>query len=481
MLVCRKWHTIASQAAPLWTDIDFVRQSAFAQVLLTRSLGAPIRLRGRLDADNVLATAIAGHGARIRELDLWVGIKFSHPTPVLKHILATTMPQLRVLSLSREDSGVEREVTIIADSDAPSPVSFPAIEAMLLEGFLFVPDRALPQLTHLHLSSLKKADPLIILDLIRNTPALEVFDIIQCRECPAPRTLAVHRPVILSRLHSMYLVRLTSTTVHVLMSHLEALNLASLRFSSIFAVGGTHLSTSPIPGCLAARTITRVAFSVVGDFVSFHTAFHGNDLSLSMGIRALIVGDATERSSWAFNYFPAILPLFSVDELHFQAELWPGVGETLLLHLAGCMPAVSTLCVKHNKRDHDEGPEELNLARALVALLASDSPVLFPHLVHLELIVGDVSREFCELIAPALMKRMQDGRRLRSLRIRLDDADGEGRAARRRTSEALPDYRETGIHDNVDFVDICGREREEKGTGWGQWRDCVQPARHGYW
>ena len=425
MLVCRKWHTIASQAAPLWTDIDFVRQSAFAQVLLTRSLGAPVRLRGRLDADNALAAAITGHGARIRELDLWVGIKFSHPMPILKHILATAMPQLRILSLSREDSGVEREVTIIADSDAPTPVSFPAIEAMLLESFLFVPDRALPQLTHLHLSSLKKADPLIILDLIRNTPALEVFDIIQCRECPAPRTLAVHRPVILSRLHSMYLVRLTSTTVHVLMSHLDVPNLASLRLSSIFAVAGTHLSTSPIPGCLAMRTITHVAFSLMGDFTSFHTAFHGSDLSLSMGIRALMVGDVTERSSWAFNYFPAILPLSSVDELHFQAELWPGVGETLLLHLAGRMPEVSTLCIKHN---HDEDAEGvMDLARALGALLASDSPVLFPHLARLELIVSYVSREFCELIAPALAKRAQDGRRLRTLRIRLEDGGREGR------------------------------------------------------
>ena len=67
------------------------------------------------------------------------------------------------------------------------------------------------------------------------------------------------------------------------------------------------------------------------------------------------------------------------------------------------------------------------------------------------------------------------------MRIRLEDGGGEGRAARRRTSEALPDYRETGIHNNVDFVEIGGREREEKGTGWGQWRDCVQPARHGYW
>ena len=69
----------------------------------------------------------------------------------------------------------------------------------------------------------------------------------------------------------------------------------------------------------------------------------------------------------------------------------------------------------------------MDLARALGALLASDSPVLFPHLARLELIVSYVSREFCELIAPALAKRAQDGRRLRTLRIRLEDGGREGR------------------------------------------------------
>ncbi len=62
MLVCHKWHAIGSQAASLWTDIDFARQGAFAPVLLTRSLGALIRLCGSLDGDNILTKVVTDHG-----------------------------------------------------------------------------------------------------------------------------------------------------------------------------------------------------------------------------------------------------------------------------------------------------------------------------------------------------------------------------------------------------------------------------------
>ncbi|KAM5542288.1 hypothetical protein V8D89_004161 [Ganoderma adspersum] len=143
------------------------------------------------------------------------------------------------------------------------------------------------------------------------------------------------------------------------MTHLEVPNLASLRLSLIYARGGMLLSMPLILGCLTVRRITRVAFNLMDDFASFYTAFHGKDQSLSMSINKPIVFYAAKRSSWAFNSFPAILPFSAIDKLHFQAELWPGVSEALLLHLVACMPAISTLHIKHSQHTKDEGTEGL--------------------------------------------------------------------------------------------------------------------------
>ncbi|KAM5542307.1 hypothetical protein V8D89_004180 [Ganoderma adspersum] len=493
MLACHKWHAIGSKAAVLWTDIDFAHQGGFAPVLLIRSLGAPIRLYGRLDEDNMLSTVITDNGARISELDLWVGTQVSHPTPVLQSILAVDMPQVRVLSLFREGYTGGNGLMLIADANVRA--SFPVLKAMLLEGFLFVPTHALPQLTHLHLAWLDEIDPSSILDLLRNTPALEVLDIIQSRESTAPQALAMRRSsVILPRLHSASIWALTMTTVRSLMTRLEVPNLASLRLSAILAKSGALLSTPLIPASLAARTpVNRLAFDMLGNFATFCAAFYGADLSFSMHINAGTIPDPAETSTWTSDDLPAILPLSAVDELHFGAELWPGVGELLLLRLAAHMPAVSTLVIKHNQghsSDEDTVTDGLmHLARAVAALLANE--VLFPRLAHLELVVGDIPHGFCDLLVPTLAQRDLGGRRLRRLCIRVDDLLS-ARWAMKWMGQAKPDYRETSIREHVDSVSIgetkkkrghAGEADEEptKTLGWGQWKDCVQPARHDYW
>ncbi|PIL30001.1 hypothetical protein GSI_07912 [Ganoderma sinense ZZ0214-1] len=498
MLVCHKWYAIGSQAASLWMDIDCARHGAFAPVLLTRSLGAPIRLCGLLNpqTDNMLSAVVADNGPRVCELDLWVGSKLSHTTSILQSILAVDMPRLRILSVSRLGSGSANVngLTVVADPDAPA--RFPALEAMLLGSFLFVPAHALPQLTHLHLAWLDDIDPSRILDLLRNTPALQVLDVIQSSEYTSPQQPVKPRwaSVFLPRLHSVYLWSLASTTVHALMTHLEAPSLASVRLESIRAKSGALVSTPLIPDTLAARTVTRLAFDLNGVFSSFCAAFHGPDLSLSMDIKASGMQDTAQASRWAFDDFPAILSLSGVDELHFQAHVWPDAGADLLLHLAARMPAVSTLVVKHSRSTStgDDDTEGLmDLARAVVALLSSDDPVLFPSLAHLELIVGDIPEGFCEILAPALAQRALDGRRLRKLRVRLDYAY-QARLAMRWMFEAEPDYSGTGVYEHVDSVKIdkkksIGRAGDEDGeelsnmVGWGEWRDSVQPARHEYW
>ena len=485
MLVCHKWHEIGLQAASLWTDIDFARRGAFAPILLSRSLGASIRLSGYLDEEDTLRTAIMDHRARIRELDLWVAVKFSNLVPVVQSILAADMPRVRILSLSYDG----QRSAIIVNSDAP--VSLPALEAMLLRNLLFVPAHVLPQLTHLHLAWLNRVDSSSILNLLRNTPALEVFDAIQCQEFTAPANSAPPTTLFLPRLHSVYIWSMTSTVVHDLMTRLETPNLASLRLSSIFARSGTWLSTPLIPSSLVARTISRLAFDVGGNFSHFRANFHGNDISLTMDISATEVQD-TERSRWAFDVFPTILPLSSVEEFHFQARRWDMIrgAEHLLPHLAARMPNVSTLFIKHNERMHKGDKARLmDLARVIVALLESDSPVLFPHLAHLELIVSDIPWEFCQLIARALAKCDLDGRRLRKLRIWLDDRYRERWNTRRRYGME-PNFGGIGIQSHVDSVKIGERkigrsgkcdEESSNTLGWGEWRDRVRPRRHDYW
>ncbi|KAI1787674.1 hypothetical protein LXA43DRAFT_703815 [Ganoderma leucocontextum] len=492
MLVCHKWHAIGSRAAFLWTDIDFARQGTFAPVLLTRSLGSLICLCGRLDGENMLETVIKDHGARIRELDVLVDKPFNTmPVRRLQSILSVDMPRVRLLSLSGEKYGVAQGSTVITDA----PASFPALSAMLLENFLFVPAHALPQLTHLHLAGLDEVDPSSILHLLRNTPALEVFDIIECVEFTSPPGAAAPpSSVILPRLHSVYIWCLTSTTVHSLMTRFEAPNLACLRLSSIDARSGTLLSTPLIPGALATRAINRLALDLGSSLATFRTVFHGNDLSVTMDINAMRTTEE-ERSSWAFDDLPTILPLSCVEEFHFQVQLWgTAQGLRVLPHLAARMPMVSTLIIKYNAERDDEDTDGLmDLAWAVVALLESNNPVLFPHLTHLELIVSDIPPELCEHIAPALAQRDGDGRRLQKLHIRLDDRHWF-RWAMKWMYQTEPDYRETGILDHVDSVKIgtkkSGRSADDDDSdrdesthrlGWGEWTDGVQRVRHDYW
>ncbi|PIL29986.1 hypothetical protein GSI_07897 [Ganoderma sinense ZZ0214-1] len=475
MLVCHKWYVIGSQAASLWTDIDFARQGTSAPVLLTRSLGAPIRLYGSLDArtDNILSTAIADNGPRVCELDLWVGSNLSGPVSALQSILAVDMPRLRILSLSCAGFTNVNALTVVAHPDVPA--RFPALEAMLLESFLFVPAHALPQLTHLHLAWLDEIDPSRILDLMRNTPALQVLKMIQSSEYTGPQDPAApgRASVFLPRLHSVHLGSLTSTIVHDLMTHIEAPSLAAVSLSSIWAKSGALVSTPLIPDSLSTRTITRLAFDLSGYFNCFRTAFHGPDLSLSLDIN-----------------FPGILPLSRVDELHFRAQMWPGAGTDLLLHLAAHTPAVSTLVVKHGQdtRECDTGGL-MGLARAVSVLLSGNDPVLLPRLAHLELVVGDIPQGFYDLLVPGLAQRALDGRRLKKLRIRLDYAFRSRLATRWVFQEERDDDCGAGIYEHVDSVKIDKKTSightgdEDDGelsntVEWGKWRDILQPAQH---
>ncbi|PIL30013.1 hypothetical protein GSI_07924 [Ganoderma sinense ZZ0214-1] len=390
------------------------------------------------------------------------------------------MPQVRTLCLSREYARADPTgaATVLQLNSAQA--SFPSLRAILLTGVLFVPTHVLPRLTHLHLARMAQVDASTILDLLRNTPALEVLEI-KSRDVLATPEFG----------HNLFAARLPPSLAE--RTHLP--------FDFRLHVnGGTLLSVPPLPRALATHPMRRLAFDVGSDSdfnPSFHAALHGSGASLAIGLHAHnVLHTGTEWAQWMLTDLPTTLPLSGIEEFHIRAREWHA-PEDVLPHLAVYMPAVSTLLIKHETHDddydYDDGDDtdgHMELARVVARVLTSDGPVPLPALAHVELIVGSIPLAFCELLARALGHRDVGGRRLQRLRIRVDDEHYDSfrwRVMGGRVSE----YRKTGIFDHVDVCEIpdgssdgAGHEPNDGDTqrlGWGKWRDCVQQARHEYW
>ena len=483
MLVCHKWCAIASDAASLWTDIDFQWQRSFAPILLTRSSGAAIHLCGYLSRkDNTLETAIKNNAGRFRELDLWV--EETGHVSALESVFAASMPQLRVLCLVCDKPKNTGIATLLA---SPLP-SFPSLKALLLHGFFFVPTLLLSQLTHLYLGRIDQIDASTILDFLRNTPALESLDIIRSNLTSAFNSTTISSPITLPHLQSARIFGPTSTVVHYLMTALEVPGLAFLKLSGISVSGQTLLSTPLLPRALATHAMRRLTFDVHGDLSTFYTTLHGSDVYLGIGLNALALPYA-EWTQRACTDFPTMLPLSGIEEFHLTSGRWQALRD-VLPHLAMRIPAVSTLLIKHDPTEHSEILEDdglVALAWTLARVLESDSPVLLPRLTHLEFIVHRIPLVFCEFLAPALKRRDEAGPRLRKLRIRVDD---KHLLRWKLTLEGMDgvresDYRRTGIFDHVDVCEILDGFVEDDGDlqrlGWGRWKDCAERPRHEYW
>ena len=161
------------QCPSLWTDIDFQRRRTLVPVLLARSLGTAVHLRGSLTReDKTFETVIRNNATRIRELDL----RIEASSPTFQAILAVDMPQVRVLCVFYKDTNPGLPDPPVLNC---TTTSFPSLRAVLLQNFLFVPTHFLLQLTHLHLYNLYNRYASNILDLLRNTPTLEVLDVVR--------------------------------------------------------------------------------------------------------------------------------------------------------------------------------------------------------------------------------------------------------------------------------------------------------------
>ncbi|KAM5542318.1 hypothetical protein V8D89_004191 [Ganoderma adspersum] len=114
------------------------------------------------------------------------------------------------------------------------------------------------------------------------------------------------------------------------------------------------------------------------------------------------------------------------------------------------------------------------LARTVTRILESDNPVLFPNLVHLDLVVCRVPLACFTLVACTLVRRDEASRHLPKLRVSDEYLP---------PTHMRPDYKKTGIFDHVDSADISylNYDADAQELGWGRWKDCVERADHGYW
>ncbi|KAM5542306.1 hypothetical protein V8D89_004179 [Ganoderma adspersum] len=404
------------------------------------------------------------------------------------------MPRIQTIALSKQATFPDPlQSQVFTDI----PALFPSLKAMILEDILFVPTHVLPQLTHLHLGQMEELCVSEILDLLRNTPALEVLDISPPNPfiTPPRSTRAASSSVALHHLHDLYVRNLTSTIVHHLVAVLDVPSLAFLDLSSIYGSDGTMASMPLIPSAVTTWKVNRLAVDLKSSL--FRVMFRGDHVSLDVGITTFNMVQHEEKWVWLRNDLPMILSLSDVEELHFQTRLWDvPASENLLAHLAPYMPAVTTLIVKHDASHlgHDDDPEGVTcLAQKVAGILASDRPVLFPNLVHLELIVSDIPVELCQYISYSLARRDEDGRRLQKLRIRVDERHSF-RWKMKWVHEQEPEWEETGIFDHVDsgeifpkrrghmrYDDYSYRDDDTDRLGWGKWKDCMERAQHDYW
>ncbi|KAM5542316.1 hypothetical protein V8D89_004189 [Ganoderma adspersum] len=326
-----------------------------------------------------------------------------------------------------------------------------------------------------------------VLGLLRNTPALEFLDIGSSGFVVPPNSTAIPSSVSLPRLQSSCLSRLASTVVSYLMTALEVPSLAYLDLSIVFATRRALPSTPLLPDALTTRTMRRLALDVESDFASFHAKLHGSGTSLKVDLSTFGIPDE-ERPQWAVAFRAMLPPLSAIEECHVQASQWAAPYD-LLPHLATCMPMVSTLLIKHDLSD-DDGDEEdveghMALARTVARVLESDSPVLFPQLTHLHLIVACIPRAFCKVLARALAHRAAASQRLEKLRIRIDDEYSFQWKLKWMEGRRKPDLRKTGIFDHVDVCEIsddfADDDDDPQRLGWGSWKDCVQRTSHEYW
>ncbi|RPD56283.1 hypothetical protein L226DRAFT_615782 [Lentinus tigrinus ALCF2SS1-7] len=231
MLACRKWHTLITQDATLWNQIDLTKHtptSALVQRLLERSKGASLDVRFahsslRFVEDKDKTTPfLEVHAHRLGKLE--VKFRDVNCTPEMLSLLDISMPRLTCLVISITEQ-------LLKSVHEVSLKRFPALKKLVLSGILLRPIEHVPSLTHLHLIGLVHDTILPLLDVLGAAPSLEILDLRMIQL----GTRGVEAPILnLPRLRVLRLTcRTWSTVVRFLLTHIAAPNLMVTDFSEV--------------------------------------------------------------------------------------------------------------------------------------------------------------------------------------------------------------------------------------------------------
>ncbi|KAI0364908.1 hypothetical protein BV20DRAFT_810005 [Pilatotrama ljubarskyi] len=464
LTVCHRWYGIATARATLWTFIDFAHDRN-APAKLKRSRMAPLHIRFSLEvyASNVLVDFMRTHGDRLRELHLWAEDRATLSRLLGRlNVLGRNLAQLIVAAVRGSRTVAIRSLFL---------GSTPTLKALALKRTPWVPSNSFPNLTHLYLSSLTRLSIALLLGLLQHSPMLHLLHIDECDIDVSSFDGETTAAVPLPRLRFLSLGHVSFDPVHDFMHHLNVpgsvmLRLFSLRFwqhADEDEGFGDFLFTNPFT---ISNDFTRLEM-VVG--MNWRKLVAESDEPGSGGFWIDFVLHHTplglfseDWEDWLYQ-LPQVLSLSSIQTLHLCLRVWD-----VLLHLSHYMPQVRTLAIEEHTPIPDTHPE-VSAAHGMIAhlceLLLTDIPISFP---NLESISIDAS---CNLPDPVLllagtMKRAQDGRRLRHLRIRVDPS--------RYTRDYITEqYTEICKHvDEVLFID---------GEIWKWEVNEVWRADHDYW
>ena len=406
MLVCQKWHTLITQDATLWNEIDLIERDMTGPVvqhLLERSKAASLDIRFSYpgfvkDGRKKITSFLKTHAHRFGSLE--VKLQKIDRTAKMLPLLDIPMPRLKCLVISLGLKEREEQPKNVHDM---SFARLPALKALALSGTLLRPKESIQSLTHLHVVGLENDSILSLMEALCRMPSLEVLDLRMIRLT----TGNVKQP---SRMFpSLRMLRIShsswSNTVHFLLSHLIAPNLAVVYLANVayWTYDNPEAVRAYIPpDFLHHRTtpMLKIKERPWGFSSGFTAVLEGTDFKLS-------IQEDANLSKSIFSVSPLLECLNDVEDTHINVFANdPSVKSQDILWLGAHVSRVKSLVMR--------------CLTSTLSLLTRADPVLLPELVSLGVDVGGSHNreDVAGRLAPALRERAKlVGRPLSALRL----------------------------------------------------------------
>ncbi|KAI9062285.1 hypothetical protein FKP32DRAFT_853912 [Trametes sanguinea] len=416
--VCHRWYEVAIARATLWSYVDF-SDDLNGSIRLRRSRAVPLHVRFSLDTytPEALAELLRTHGPRILELHVWAqspGVLVKLPSHL--NVLANRVENLIVACVERSRSVTLRSLFLGMTPD---------LKALALQRTPWVPANVFPNLTHLYLSHMAQFPIGILLRLLHNTRVLQLLHLDECEIDISTFDSEVTKAVPMHSLRHLSLGHMRFDPACEVLLHVDLPAAAMLRLYALRleegddaeeAFGDLLLSTP----FRITNSFTRLEIVVGHNWRKVVAESGGRE---SGGFWTDFVHQAggilVSERSWAewLLWLPEMVSLSNIQTLHISLFVWDS-----FFHLASHMPQVRSLFVEEQHRIPEDDPtyrEEHDMVVQVCRLLLSDIPMVFPNLQSLGI---DALRSLPdpETINALLWKRDLDGRRLSSVKIRVD-------------------------------------------------------------